>query len=79
MDPLWIVEVSFCLFDISGASFHVPRQDGKEGCLLDWLLVDDGEGKIQFRTGAEGIGAEGVGADVYGIGEGVETMMMIRR
>lgn len=38
------------LLDISGSSIHVPRRDGKDACRLDWLLVDDGEGNIQFRT-----------------------------
>jgi hypothetical protein len=38
------------LLDMSGASIHVPRRDGKEGCRLDWVMVDDREGIIQFRT-----------------------------
>ena len=37
------------LLDVSGAPIHVP-QPGKESGRLDWLMVDDGEGNIQFRT-----------------------------
>lgn len=37
------------LLDISGASINVPRA-GNQSSRQDWLIVDDGEGNIQFRT-----------------------------
>jgi len=37
------------LLDISGAFINVP-QHGKGTDRLDWLMVDDGDGNIQFRT-----------------------------
>jgi inositol oxygenase len=35
------------LLDISGSTIHVHNQSGGR---QDWLIVDDGEGNIQFRT-----------------------------
>ena len=35
------------LLDISGSAIHVHHQSGGR---QDWLIVDDGEGNIQFRT-----------------------------
>jgi hypothetical protein len=37
------------LLDFSGSSIHV-HQSGKEQSRQEWLVVDDGEGNIQFRT-----------------------------